>query len=269
MGRGPAKHMKRLNAPQNWYVSKLGGLYAPKARCAAHKERESLPLLLILRNRLRYALTGKEAMMITKQRLVEVDNKVRTDPKYPVGFMDVLTIPKSKDAFRVLYDVKGRFVLQKVDSEAAKFKLLKVRSVGTAVNGVPVLTTHDGRTIRFPDPLIARGDTIKFDLIENKIVDFIKFKPGTTVMVTGGANTGRVGKAVDVERHPGSFDIIHVKDGNGNTFATRLLNAFVVGRADEIAIGLPKAKGIRLPLIQDREQRIQTVAKQRLGKKRN
>ena len=228
--------------------------------------------------------------MITKQRLVEVDNKVRTDPKYPVGFMDVLTIPKSKDAvcercsaysrvptsthtfapqFRVLYDVKGRFVLQKVDSEQAKFKLAKVRSVGTAVNGVPILTTHDGRTIRFPDPLIARGDTIKFDLVENKIVDFIKFKPGTTVMVTGGANTGRVGKAVDVERHPGSFDIIHVKDGNGNTFATRLLNAFVVGRADEIAIGLPKAKGIRLPLIQDREQRIQTVAKQRQGKKRN
>lgn len=29
------------------------------------------------------------------QRLVEVDGKVRTDKTYPVGFMDVVDIPKT------------------------------------------------------------------------------------------------------------------------------------------------------------------------------
>ena len=196
-----------------------------------------------------YALTRGEAMMITKQRLIRVDGRVRCDPKTPVGFMDMITIEKTGDKFRVMYDVKGRFITQKV-TDATK-KLLKVKRVSTAVNGVPVLSTHDGRTIRYPDPLISSGDTIVFDLAENKIVDFVKFKPGVLVMITGGANTGRCGEVVDVERHPGSFNIVHIKDANNNTFATREGNCFTLGRrTTDPLVDLPKAKGIRVPLVQ-------------------
>ena len=53
MVRGPKKHMKRLAAPKHWMVDKLSGVYAPKSRPGAHKGSESLPLILILRNRLR------------------------------------------------------------------------------------------------------------------------------------------------------------------------------------------------------------------------
>lgn len=40
-------------------------------------------------------------------------------------------------------------------------------------------------------------------------------------MITGGRNLGRVGTVVNRERHQGSFDICHVKDAQGHTFATR------------------------------------------------
>lgn len=40
-------------------------------------------------------------------------------------------------------------------------------------------------------------------------------------MITGGRNLGRVGTVVTRERHPGSFDIVHIKDAQGHTFATR------------------------------------------------
>ena len=43
----------------------------------------------------RYALTGKEVTSILMQRLVKVDGKVRTDRTYPVGFQDVVQIPKT------------------------------------------------------------------------------------------------------------------------------------------------------------------------------
>ena len=258
--------MKRLAAPKHWMVDKLSGVYAPKSRPGAHKGSDSLPLILIIRNRLRYALTRGEAMMITKQRLVKVDGRVRCDPKTPIGFMDILTMEKTGDKFRIMYDVKGRFVTQKI-TDASK-KLLKVKKVYTAVNGVPVLSTHDGRTLRYPDPLISSGDTVVFDLEKNTIVDFVKFKPGSLVMVTGGANTGRVGTVEDVERHPGSFNIVHVKDANNNTFATRQHNLFIVGRrAADTLVDLPKAKGIRVPLIQEREQRIAAVAKNRQSRR--
>eukprot|EP01062_Namystynia_karyoxenos_P079107 TRINITY_DN828_c0_g1_i1.p2 TRINITY_DN828_c0_g1~~TRINITY_DN828_c0_g1_i1.p2 ORF type:complete len:277 (+),score=131.39 TRINITY_DN828_c0_g1_i1:95-925(+) len=273
MARGPRKHMKRLNAPRHWMLDKNLGVFAPKARPGAHKGRECLPLILILRNRLKYALTATEASMITRQRFVEVDGRVRTDPKYPVGFMDVLTIPKTDDKFRVMYDVKGRFVLHKLTTDdEAQTKICKVIKTYVATNGVPCLCTHDGRTLRYPDPLIKAGDTVVLDLGKDKdggkIIDFIKFKPGVQCMVTGGANTGRVGEIIDVERHPGSFDIVHVRDANDNTFATRKGNIFVIGRSQtDIRVALPKGKGIRVPLAQDREGKIANYAKGKQGKK--
>lgn len=56
------------------------------------------------------------------------------------------------------------------------------------------------------------------------------FPPGNLCMVTGGANLGRIGVITNRERHPGSFDVVHVKDSTGNSFATRLSNIFVIGK---------------------------------------
>ena len=52
---------------------------------------------------------------------------------------------------------------------------------------------------------------IRLDINTNKIMDSIKFEAGNLCMVTGGRNTGRVGTIINRERHPGSFDIVHVK----------------------------------------------------------
>lgn len=68
-------------------LSKMDGIFAPRPSTGPHKLRESLPLILILRNRLKYALTKAEANAICKQKFVKVDGKVRTDLNYPAGFM--------------------------------------------------------------------------------------------------------------------------------------------------------------------------------------
>jgi small subunit ribosomal protein S4e len=83
-------------------------------------------------------------------------------------------------------------------------------------NSVPYVVTHDGRTIRYPDPLIKTHDSVKVDLATGRITDFIKFETGVSVMITGGRNTGRVGTLVNREKHPGSFDVVHVKDSLGH-----------------------------------------------------
>jgi small subunit ribosomal protein S4e len=95
---------------------------------------------------------------------------------------------------------------------------LKVKKLYTGVKGIPYLSTHDGRTIRYPDPAIKISDTVKYDLETGKITDVAPFDLGNLVMITGGANLGRVGVIVSRERHPGSFDIIHVKVKNNVFF---------------------------------------------------
>merc|ERR1711975_109100 len=121
MARGPKKHLKRLNAPKHWMLDKMGGVWAPRPSTGPHKLRECLPLILILRNRLKYALTKKEVQQILMQRLIKVDGKVRTDPNYPCGFMDVISIDKTDEHFRMLYDAKGRFVVHRLNHKNFSF----------------------------------------------------------------------------------------------------------------------------------------------------
>jgi len=68
----------------------------------------------------------------------------------------------------------GRFVVHRITPEEASFKLLKVRKVQLGAKGVPYIVTHDGRTLRYPDPLIRVNDTVRFDIEQNKMLDFIK-----------------------------------------------------------------------------------------------
>lgn len=83
--------MKRLAAPKAWMLAKMGGTFAPRPSCGPHKLRESLPLVIFLRNRLKYALTNQEVTKIVMQRHIKVDGKVRTDINYPSGFMGELS----------------------------------------------------------------------------------------------------------------------------------------------------------------------------------
>jgi small subunit ribosomal protein S4e len=148
-------------------LDKLSGVWAPRPTPGPHKLRECMPLMVVVRNRLKLALNYREVFFIVKDKAgyIKVDNKVRRDPHYPVGYQDVLTIEKAGQSYRVLYDNKGRFILHKVDANEAKFKLCKVLRRSTGANSIPYIVTHDGRTIRFPHPDIKANDSIKVTIL--------------------------------------------------------------------------------------------------------
>ena len=237
-------------------LDKMGGVFAPKSSAGPHKARESMPLVLVLRNKLKYALDAREVRNICLERNIYIDNKIRTDYKFPCGFMDVISIPKTEDKYRVLYDVKGRFILNPISKEESKFKLCKVTGIRVGLKKIPQVSTHDGRTIRYPDPLIRVGDTIKLDLETGKIVDFLKLDLGKLCFVNKGQNTGRIGVLIHRERHMGSFDIAKLKDAKGNVFAVRLDACFAIGEGEgKSIISLPKRNGVKLTIIEEKAQK--------------
>lgn len=69
------------------HLAEIFCLQAPRPSTGPHKLRECLPLIIFLRNRLKYALTGDEVKKICMQRFIKIDGKVRTDITYPAGFM--------------------------------------------------------------------------------------------------------------------------------------------------------------------------------------
>lgn len=275
MARGPKKHLKRLAAPKHWMLDKLGGTFAPRPSAGPHKLRECLPLVLILRNRLKYALTRKEVQTILMKRLVRVDGKVRTDMNFPVGLMDVISIAKTNENFRLVYDVKGRFTLKPIDAKAAAVKLCRVTKISTAnkasigVNpfakqgtreqSIPYATTHDGRTIRYPHPAAKTGDSVEVEIATGKITKVFKLALGNVVMVTKGANVGRVGVLSAREKHPGSDTIVRIKDRRGAVFATRETNCMIIGSGAEPATQLPKANGVAISIIEEAKKKKATA----------
>ena len=174
--------------------------------------------------------------------------------------MDVVSMDKTGEAFRLVYDTKGRFVCHRISAEEAAYKLCKVTKLAVGRASVPYITTHDGRTLRYPDPDIKVNDTIVLDLESGKVTDFLKFDVGVLAMVTGGRNQGRVGTVVHREKHKGSFDVVQVKDAAGHEFATRLSNVFVLGKGDKPMVSLPKGKGVRLTILQEQAKHYNAAA---------
>jgi len=119
--------------------------------------------------------------------------------------------------------------------------------------------THDGRTIRYPHPDINQYDSVKLNLVTNEVDGVLKFDNGAAVFVSGGNNIGRVGVLQHIEAHAGSYDIAHVKDSAGHTFATRKDNIFIIGEGKNSLITLPKKNGIKQTLIEARDERMGKV----------
>lgn len=230
----------------------MGGVWAPRPSQGPHKLRECIPICVLLRDKLKYALTGKECQQICMERCVKVDGKIRTDTNFPTGFMDIIELEKSGDRFRLLFDIKGRFVLQRVDRQEAQFKLCRVNKVYVSHGKIPVAVTHDGRTIRYPDPDVKVNDSIKVNIETGKMSDILKFEHGAMVMLTRGHNCGRVGQLMHIEKHEGSFDVVTIQDSKGNVFCTRLHNVFVIGSGNTPQIALPKGRGVKKTILQER-----------------
>ncbi|KAL7272163.1 40S ribosomal protein S4 [Rhizina undulata] len=185
-----------------------------------------MPLIVFIRNRLKYALNSREVKAIVMQSLIKVDGKVRRDPTDPAGFMDVIYIEKTRENFRLICDTKGRFPIHRIQDIEAFSKLAKVKRFRLGKKKIPYLF----------------NDAVKIDRETGKITKFIHF------------DTGCVGVITHRERLDGGFDIVHLKDAIDNTFATRLCNVFVLGQYTSW-VSLPKGKGVKLTIAEERDRR--------------
>merc|ERR1712224_507450 len=155
----------------------------------------------------------------------------------------------------IMYDVKGRFQASPHRCKDAKTKLCKVVKQAYTRKGIPYIVTHDGRTIRYHDPIIKVNDTVKVNILTGKVDDVFKFDTGCNVIVINGKNRGRYGRLETIQRHPGSFNIVNIRDADGHSFATRLGNVFALSKSGEdIPQSMPTGRGVKLTIIQEREK---------------
>ena len=117
---GSRKHLKRYKAPKSWPIHPKEDTWTVKPSAGSHSINDSIPLTLVIRDVLKLADNAREAKRIINSGNILVNGIVVKDYKFPVGFMDVLNIPKTGESYRVLLDRKARLQLKLIEDSSAK-----------------------------------------------------------------------------------------------------------------------------------------------------
>jgi len=120
------KHLKRLPAPRSWTIPRKTDFWVVKPSPGPHPIDASVPIGLILRDMLKVCATAREARHILNDRGVLVDGRPITDPKFPVGLMDVLSFAVTKAHYRMLVNTRGKMALVPIEEADADWKLCRV-----------------------------------------------------------------------------------------------------------------------------------------------
>jgi len=198
----------------------------------------------VLRDILEVAETRKEAKKIISQGKVYVDGKVRLKDDFPVGLMDVISMPDLKKFYRVLPSHKGLF-LNPISKEEASFKLLRVEGKTIVKNGTSQVALHDGSNMlvkvedtKSPSEVgYETFDTLKLGLPEKEVLGQLKTKKGNMAVITGGKNIGKKGKIVEIEKTEAKKRrnaLVVIEDESGNRYQTILDFVFSVGGAKSL-----------------------------------
>ena len=220
------KHLKRLNAPRTWAIPRKTQPWAAKPAPGPHPIDRSLPLAAVLRDLLGYATTAREAGRILADRVISVDGRVVTRPKFPVGLMDVVSISTTKEHFRLLVDVRGRLRPVRTETSAASWKLCRVENKTTVGAGKMQINLHDGRNLLLPSNAYATGATLKVAVPKQSVLTEYSLEPGRVVLLIGGQHVGEIAHVERIERtrNPRA-NVVHFREG----FSTDVDKVFVIG----------------------------------------
>ncbi len=191
--KGENRKLKRLNVPRSLPISdKKRFKWVSKPMPGPHAVKNSISLLVFLRDVLGYAKNSTEARKILSAGDVLVNKKKRKKLKFPIGLMDIVEIPKTNDKFLITIS-KGRLTYEK--TQKTDKKLCKVISKTTIKNNKISLGLHDGRTL-LADNNVKVGDTIILDLSDKKpkMAGLVKLEEGATCLIYSGKHAGTKAK---------------------------------------------------------------------------
>ena len=193
-------HMKRITSPKSFNITRKGKKrFVVRPIPGPHPKDKCVPLLVLLRDVLKIGNTAREVKKLLNKGLVSVDGKVRKEPGFPVGFMDVVSVGKKH--YRMFFDEKGRLVPREIKKSVG----LKI---GMIVNKMMVkgnkiqLTLHDGRNILLSKTGGRKykvGSSLMIKIPSQEIVDYIPFDKGKEVFLTAGKHVGEKAKVIEVK----------------------------------------------------------------------
>jgi small subunit ribosomal protein S4e len=237
-------HLKRLAAPPHLKISVKESVFTVCPSPGPHPKYECVPLLLIVRDYLRYAERSEEARKIIGAGKIFVDGRPVKDYKFPVGLMDVVSIPETGENYRVLPIYRHGLDLVEISREESGFKLGRIIRKMHVPGGHLQITLHDGRNIRFKDVTeetrqYNTRDTVKISIPSQVILGYLRLEEGKYGLLIKGPKQGLHGEIIEIRRevtYPAK-PIVRLKSSIGEV--SSLLDYVMVVGEEEPWIKLP------------------------------
>lgn len=232
---GGKRHLKRFVVSKHIPIAKKADTYSVRPSPGPHSVSECIPMAIILRDMFQYARNMSEVKRILTERNVQVDGRIKTNRKYPLGFMDVISFPKTKEHFRLVYTPKKGLRTIKINDEEKQVKLCQIKNKTTIKDGLIQLNLHDGRNIVLgkeeSDTVpYHTHDTVKISLPDQKILEKYELKIGNYGIVTSGRWMGNHGTIEEISSHgTNKTKTATIRTPEGEIFVTLYQYIFIVG----------------------------------------
>ncbi|WP_337860256.1 30S ribosomal protein S4e [Ferroplasma sp.] len=193
---------------------------------ATHNKEDSIPMLILLRDYLKLGDKEREITRILNNNMVKVDGKIVKDRRFPLGFMDVLSVETLENEYIILYDRKGKLVAMPNSPNNAGLKLFKVVKKSIVGTGKIQLGFRDGKTIVTDRKDINTSDVLLMKIPGLEIVNVLKMGEGDKAFITGGSHIGELATIKNIEVKKSSVkNMVHLNEG----FSTIKDYIYVIG----------------------------------------
>jgi len=213
-------HLNRNNIGKFWPVPKKGTKYVT---VSTHNKKESISLLVVLRDVLKVVGNKKELKKILNEKQVLINQKQIRETNYPLCLFDVLSLLGSKKNYLTNLSENKKMSFEEISEKEAQTKVFKVKSRKILSGKKIQLNLMHGKNMISKEKVNV-GDSIVFNFKENKMEKIIPMEKGKQAFVTKGKHAGIKGSIEEImERGGKSLAKIKTADSKVNVWVKNII----------------------------------------------
>ena len=189
---GSNSHLKRLNMPRSWPLSRKTTTWIVRPLPGGHPLDMGMPLGPILRDVLGVAQTMREVRVVLSTGQIKVDGRVVKETRRIVGLMDVLTVGEQN--YRCILDLNGRLRYRPIKDVDSSWKIGRIDGKVTIRGGMTQYRLHDGRNLLHESASeFSVGDSVVISIPEQEVLEHLPFSEdgSTRAYIIGGSHAGK------------------------------------------------------------------------------
>lgn len=220
-------HIKRIKAPKTWNIHRKGKKrFVTKPYPGCQPLDLTLSINTFLKDVLHISETTKETKYLLKKGSVKVNGILCYDDKFPVGFLDVVTIADKN----YLCTINERNSLSSKEIEGDDI-LLRIKGKTLLKKGLVQLNSLNGINVLIDakdSSKYKKGDSVLLSIKDKKVKDHFKREEGCFVFVYKGRHVGIHGTIESITK-----GVVKIKHADDSYVETRPERTIVIGNKDK------------------------------------